>query len=124
MTLLAELIAKMEGFGLPNALPTRDHNPGDLRHSPHSEHPGDPNAIGVIANDADGWADLERQLRLFADRGLTIGEAIDIFAPPTENNTTNYVNFVCSRLGLPPTATVSQALSLDQAQGSDDARPA
>jgi hypothetical protein len=118
MTLLAQLIAKMEGFGLPGALPTRNHNPGDLRHSPHSEHPGDPNAIGVIDNDQDGWADLERQLRIFAMRGLTLGEAIDIFAPPTENNTTNYLNFICSRLGLPPTATVSQALEITDARPS------
>src|SRR6185437_4031555 len=39
VTLLARLISREEGFGIPGALPTRDHNPGDLRHSPHSAHP-------------------------------------------------------------------------------------
>ena len=119
MTLLARLIAKEEGFGLPNALPTRDHNPGDLRHSPHSEHPGDPNAIGVIDNDQDGWADLERQLKLYAARGLTLADMVEEYAPPNENQTQAYLNFICTRLGLPPTATVAQALEV-----TDDARPA
>ena len=85
---LAHLIATEEGFYEKGTLPQRNHNPGDLRHSPHSQHPGDPNDIGVIASDADGWEDLERQLRLYADRGLTLSQAIYEWAPPTDNNDT------------------------------------
>lgn len=84
MTLLAKLIAKEEGFFRSGTLPARDHNPGDLRHSPHSQHPGDPNAIGQIDTDAHGWADLERQLQLDAGRGLTLGSAIYEWAPASD----------------------------------------
>lgn len=112
MSKLAELISKMEGFGIPGTVPTRDHNPGDLRHSPHSEHPGDPNGIGVIDNDADGWADLERQLQLFAQRGLTLAQAIYTFAPPNENNTEDYLKFVCQDLGCTADTPVAQALEI------------
>jgi hypothetical protein len=52
MTRLAKLIATEEGFFTSGSLPQRNRNPGDLRHSPHPQHPGDANAIGVIDSDA------------------------------------------------------------------------
>lgn len=111
MSKLARLIAQEEGYGTPGSVPTRDNNPGDLRHSPHSFHTGDaPNGIGLIDSVADGWADLERQLQLFAQRGLTLRQAIYEFAPPEENNSAQYLKFVCDGLGLPETATVAEAL--------------
>jgi hypothetical protein len=113
MTKLARLIAQEEGFGIPGAVPTRDHNPGDLRHSPHSTHtPDNPNAIGQIDSDADGWADLERQLQLYAKRGMTLKDAIYEFAPPAENNSEQYLAFVCKELGVDQDCTVAQALEI------------
>lgn len=113
MSKLAQLISQDEGFGIPNAKPTRDHNPGDLRHSPHSSHEGEgPNDIGIIDNDADGWADLERQLKLFAKRGMTLRQAVYTFAPPNENDTAKYLEFVCDGLGCEPDILVSDALKI------------
>jgi hypothetical protein len=87
VTKLAFLIRHEEGGDTPGTLPYRNHNPGDLRHSPHSQHsPGDPNAIGYIDDDADGLADLERQLRIFADRGCTLQQTIYTWAPVGDNN--------------------------------------
>lgn len=89
MSRLAQLIAKEEGFGVAGTLPTRNHNPGDLRHSPHSVHsPMNPDGIGIIATDEEGWADLERQLALFAKRGLSLRQMVEIYAPPSDNNRT------------------------------------
>jgi hypothetical protein len=99
-TRLAQLIAKEEGFGIPGAIPTVRHNPGDLRHGPHEQHPGAPNAVGTVDTDADGWADLERQIQLDVARGLTLREFVYKFAPPTENNSAQYLNFVCGGLGM------------------------
>jgi hypothetical protein len=39
-----------------------------------------PDDIGIIDSDADGWAVLERQLQLFASRGMTLEMAIYEFA--------------------------------------------
>lgn len=112
---LAALIAQEEGFGIPGAIPTTHHNPGDLLHSPHSFHlPDAPDAVGEIDSDADGWADLERQLQLFADRGLTIEQAITEYAPPSENDTAAYIAFVCKGLGCTPDTTVAQALTIQE----------
>lgn len=80
-SLLAALIAREEGFGRAGVLPTIRHNPGDLRHSPHSQHPGRPDDIGSIDTDAHGWADLERQLAIDAARGWTLRQAIYSWAP-------------------------------------------
>src|SRR5208283_3084446 len=102
---LAELIAAEEGYGIPGALPTRNHNPGDLRHSPHSFHSSDaPDAIGQIDTPADGWADLVRQLALYADPqhhpGMTVAQAIYDWAPPSENNSAGYLAYVVKGLGV------------------------
>jgi hypothetical protein len=95
MTRLAYLIAQEEGFFRSGTIPAIRHNPGDLRHSPHSQHPGNPNDIGTIDNDADGWADLERQLLLDAQRGLTLQQAIFEWAPASDgNDPTRYLSNV------------------------------
>ena len=113
MSKLAHLIATEEGYDIPGSLPNRNNNPGDLRHSPHSFHTADnPNAIGKIDNPADGWADLERQLQLFADRGLTLYDMIHTFAPPSENDTAAYLQYVCRGLGKPSYTLVSDALKV------------
>lgn len=111
MTLLARLIAKEEGFGITGDVPTRDNNPGDLRHSPHSSHQGEgPNDIGIIPSAAEGWADLERQLQLYAERGLTLEQAVYEFAPPTENDSAQYLAFVVAGGGWTNDTLVSDAL--------------
>lgn len=116
---LATLIAHEEGFGIPGSVPTRDNNPGDLRHSPHSFHlPGAPDAIGKIDNPEDGWADLGRQLQLFADRGMTIEQAIYEYAPPTENDSERYLQYVCDGLGCTPDTPVRDALAIPAPEAS------
>lgn len=113
MSKLAELIAKEEGFGIPGALPTRNNNPGDLRHSPHSFHdPDAPDAIGKIDTITDGWADLERQLHRYAERGLTLAQAIYEFAPPSENNSGAYLAYVVNELGCQSDTPMADALKI------------
>ena len=113
MTLLARLISRQEGFGIPGAVPTRDQNPGDLRHAPNASHEGEgSNDIGIEPSVADGWADLERQLQLYAERGMTLQEAIYEFAPPEENDSARYLAFICQGMGLPETTSVADALKI------------
>lgn len=112
-TKAAQLWARNEGFGKPGDIPTVRHNPGDLRHSPHSSHAGiGPNDIGIIDNDDDGWADLERQLRLFANRGLTIRQAAETYWPEPENPTEICLKVVCDGLGLSPDTQMAAALEI------------
>lgn len=113
MTKLAQLFAKREGFGIPGTKPTRFNNPGDLRHSPHSTHPGAPNDIGVIDTLEHGWADLERQLQLYAKRNMTVRDAVYEYAPPEDNNNTaDYLAYICGHLPCPPDTTIYDALRI------------
>lgn len=117
---LTELIARREGFGKPGTIPTIRHNPADLRHSPHSEHPGDPEAIGTIDTDQDGWADADRQVKLWAERGLTLERMVfGPLAPPNENDSKGYLEFLCDGLGMPPNTLVSEALTIPASANSD-----
>ena len=112
-TLLAQLIAKREGFGITGDLPTRQNNPGDLRHAPGEAHPADaPNSVGSFDTPAEGWAALERQLELYAQRGMTVGQAIACYAPPTENDSAEYLQFICDGLGCTPETTMTTALAI------------
>lgn len=124
-TKCAVLMSKMEGFGRPGTLPTIRHNPGDLRHGPHCEHPGGPlhrNDVGTIDTDEHGWEDLERQLRIYASEGLTLKGAIYTFlgvspdadergdADVDNNHRHTYLGFVASGLGVSPDTPMSQVL--------------
>lgn len=117
MSKLAELIAQQEGFYVRGSIPQRQNNPGDLRHAPNEQHPEDPNAVGVFDTADLGWDALERQLGLYAQRGLTLQQAIYEFAPPSENNSAAYLNFVCQGLGCSPDTPVSEALAIGHGSG-------
>ena len=111
MSKLAEAIAHEEGFYVPGSLPNRDNNPGDLRHSPHSFHSSDaPDAIGKIDTVADGWSDLNRQLKIYADRGLTVAQCIYEYAPPSENDSAGYLAYVVNYVGCTSDTLVSDIL--------------
>jgi hypothetical protein len=99
MTKFVKLCATEEGFWKSGSVPMRNHNPMDLRHSPHSRHDEDPNGIGVIDSDVHGFEDAERQAQLWATRGFTLKQAIYTLAPPNENNTEQYLDFVISGFG-------------------------
>lgn len=112
-TRLAQLIAQEEGFGIPHTIPTLRHNPGDLRHAPHASHTGiSPEGIGIEPSDELGAEDLERQLFLYAARGLTLTSMVAEYAPPCENNSSQYLTFLCTGLGLPATTQVIDALQI------------
>ena len=112
-TRLAQLIARQEGFGIAGAKPTRDHNPGDLEHAPHLQ--GWDGAIGIEPNDDAGWSDLERQLRLYAERSLTMREMVNLYAPPNENDTEMYLITLCDVLGCTSDTKVGDVLTIPAA---------
>ena len=116
MTRLARLMAEMEGWGKPGVIPTRDNNPLDLRHSPHSSHVGeDSNAIGEIDSIADGWADADRQLQIWANDGLTLEQAIEKRQAPVgdgNNNPDAYLQFICKNLPGTPDMLMSEAIEV------------
>lgn len=58
----ARAIAHAEGFGIPGAIPTRAHNPGDLK-IPNWPGPTLGEGISVFDSDGAGWNALYKQLQ-------------------------------------------------------------
>jgi hypothetical protein len=110
---LARLMAQEEGFGIAGAVPTIRNNPGDLTHAPGEVHaPNDPNGVGSFQTAEEGWDALERQLQIFADHHMTLRAAIYTYAPPSQNDSERYLNFICEGLGCTPDTPVAEALKL------------
>lgn len=111
MTKLAQVMSHEEGWGILGKIPTTHNNPLDLRHSPHSQHsPNSPDGIGQIDTIEHGWEDADRQLKLYADRGISIEQMIKTFAPENENNTWAYLDYVCKNVPCNPWDLVSEVI--------------
>lgn len=50
-----------------------------------------------------GWRAAHRQIHTDQERGMTLEEFIAKFAPPDENDTSAYLEFVCKAFGVQPT---------------------
>jgi hypothetical protein len=112
MTII-QAIGRMEGFGVAGSRSTRNNNPGDLDFEPWMAKqfgavletiPTDINETPRFARfpSADrGWAAL-RTLLTNDYLGMTIAAAFNKYAPPDENDTNLYTDFVCKQTGLQP----------------------
>ena len=78
----------------------RNKNPLNLRFAGQHEATGkDDSGFAVFPTDAAGWRAAHAQIELDQGRELDITEFIFKFAPPNENDTLNYLNFVLAELG-------------------------
>jgi hypothetical protein len=111
----AKAIARAEGFGIPDAIPTRAHNPGDL------VIPGSTNRIGegitVFASDEEGWNALYHQLGLIAighshvySPSMTILEMAEKWTA-TVSQQQGWATNVAAYLGVPITTTLQQVFT-------------
>lgn len=62
---IALAIASAEGFYKSGSRPQRNHNPGDMTRDLVGRAVGTDGPFQVYATDADGWADLYRQIELW-----------------------------------------------------------
>ena len=111
MTLL-EGMAKMEGFGKPGTRSTNNNNPGDLEYGPFAKAHGATGTDGrfaIFPTVDSGYAAM-RALLQEKYAGLTLEEALNIYAPPVENNTNLYLKDVCSFVGCSPTDSIDTLL--------------
>lgn len=97
---LKTLIARMEGWNVSGSVAQRNRNPGNLRYAGQSGAVGQNQGYAVFDSVEAGWAALERQIALDASRGLTLEEFTYKYAPPSENQTRDYLKFLTSELGV------------------------
>lgn len=81
----------------------RNNNPGNLRFAGQKEATGkDDKDFAVYPDAPAGFRGLHAQIALDERRGLTVAEFIAKYAPPNENDTSNYLEFVCEQLCIIP----------------------
>jgi len=104
--LLCCAIATQEGWFVPGTTPQIRKNPGDIRFAtqlgasaPGWDSTGTP-PIATFSSNALGVTALFRQLWLMVAEGLTVRQIIAAWAPPTENNTSAYLQDVLQWTGL------------------------
>jgi len=87
----------------------RNKNPGNLRWNPRIAWAGeadpayDADGYCVFQDDFNGIRALCRDLKSKWNRGLrSVRKIIEVYAPPSENNTVAYAQDVSDRLGVNP----------------------
>lgn len=79
----------------------RNHNPVNLRFAGQKEAIGtDDDNFARFPTDPAGWRAAHAQIKLDQNRGLTIEKFIFKFAPPNENNTNAYLDFVLKEIRI------------------------
>jgi hypothetical protein len=111
----ATAVARAEGFGVKNAIPTRYHNPGNIRSTRTGHHYAGQVGLNrsgyvIFKSDRYGWKALQDQLVLMASgqsahygTDMTITKVAKIYATGWRTWSKN----VAKVLGVPPTTTLA-----------------
>ena len=110
---IAQAIQRMEGYA-PGTRAYRNNNPGNLRYVGQPGATGaDTSGFAIFPSYDAGYAALQKQIELDASRGLTIEQFIAKYAPPNENDTTNYTTRITEWTGFDPGMPLMDAISGD-----------
>lgn len=109
IALMASAIAHAEGFGIPGTLPTRTHNPGDLKLGDRGY--GTEQGKTIFGTASEGWEALKAQIRI-----MYLGRS-DFYVPDNTfeqiaytytggDNWRAWLSTVTADLGVSPSTTL------------------
>jgi len=104
---LAQALANMEGWNVSGSLAQVNNNPGNLRPAGQAGVVGTNKGYAVFSTPEAGWTALQRQIALNAARGDTLQSFIYSYAPPSENQTSSYLSYLVSKLGVSPSTPLT-----------------
>lgn len=84
-------------------LAQRNNNPVNLRFAGQKEAVGESGGFAVFPHAAAGFRAAHNQIKKDQSRGLTVEQFVYKFAPPSENNTDKYLDFVIRELRISKT---------------------
>lgn len=109
----ARAIAKAEGYGIANAIPTRLNNPGDLKISAVPSIGADASGHLRFATAEDGWRALYRQVQLIVDgrsRVYTLDMTIAQMGERYAEGSWNWTRNVTDALAVRPETRLREVL--------------
>lgn len=77
----------------------KNNNPGNLRFVGQAGASKGQGGFASFATPEAGYQALLNQISLDASRGLTVAQFVNKYAPPSENNTGQYINQLTAKLG-------------------------
>lgn len=119
---LSKAIARAEGFGRKGALPTRYHNPGDLKSRPGIAPLAGQKRIGkeghiVFANDTAGWNALHEYLTKIAEgrshhyaSSMTLAQVSRVYAQRWQP----WLRQVTKTLGVPDSTRINEFVAREE----------
>jgi hypothetical protein len=123
---IPDAIAREEGwYMLPPARCRRNNNPGNIDFADWTREfgatledvpPSEQARFACFPTPAQGFAALRALLGFPRYKGHTLADAIAAWAPPVENETTEYLRNVCGWTGLTPDTIIDAYLG----DASDD----
>ena len=84
-----------------------NNNPGNLRFAGQEGATEGEGGFAKFSSPSAGVAALENQIKLDASRGHTLESFVYKYAPPSENDTTSYINQVAKMTGAKPDTPIS-----------------
>jgi len=85
-----------------------NNNPGNLRYAGQAGASQGEGGFARFSTPQAGYAALHNQIALDGSRGLTLGQFISKYAPPTENNTSLYLQQITARVGASASTPLNQ----------------
>lgn len=99
---IAATIQQVEGY-YPGSIAYRNNNPGNLIYAGQAGAVPGAGGFAKFATYQDGLDALNSQIQLYAGRGLTIQQMMNVYAPAGDgNNPGAYANQVAAALGVGP----------------------
>jgi len=100
---IAGVIQQQEGY-YPGTLAYQNNNPGNLIYAGQTGATQGAGGFAKFSSYQDGLNALNNQLQLYAGRGLTISDMMNVYAPATQagNNPTLYASRIAGALGVSP----------------------
>lgn len=109
--ILAQGIARYEGFYKKGTISQRLNNPGNLIYVGQkgaTKVPG--SRFAKFNTPQDGWDALKGQISLDSSRGHTLTSFMGKYAPPKENNTKLYIQYLSHITGIPSNGLLKKYL--------------
>lgn len=128
MSSLRDVIAQLEGFGQPGAIPTVANNPGNLELGNigyGTITAGGGNQITVFPSETSGWAALDNQLnKIGAGKSsvYTPDMSLSQFGTTYSGGNPNYGSNLASMLGVSPSTPVGDVINGTQQSKSSTLR--
>jgi hypothetical protein len=109
---IASTIQTVEGY-YPGSIAYQNNNPGNLVYAGQPGATAGAGGFAVFDSYASGWAALENQVQLYASRGLTISQMMNIYAPASVpgNNPAAYASTIAGALGVSPDTSLADLSS-------------